>query len=177
LKKEYAINDKWVSFELHPETPPTGMLLSERFRGYDLSSFYDQLRARGLEVGVVFGNPTVLSNSRLALMASEYARDLGQYDSFHKNIFHAYFTEGLDIGKLDVITAVAGKSGLDEKETRSAVADSRYKSRLDEARKEGQLIGLTGIPLFIVENKYKIVGAQPIEVFRNLLKKELKPRA
>jgi predicted DsbA family dithiol-disulfide isomerase len=107
-------------------------------------------------------------------MAAEFARDQGMYDSFHENIFHAYFTEGLDIGNLDVIAAVAGKSGLDEKETRSAVLDSRYKSRLDDARKEGQLLGLTGIPLFIVENKYKIVGAQPIEVFRNLLKKELK---
>ena len=85
------------------------MLLSERFRGYDLSSFYDQLRARGKEVGVVFGNLTVLSNSRLALMASEYARDLGQYDSFYKNIFHAYFTEGLDIGKVDVIADVGEK--------------------------------------------------------------------
>ena len=53
------------------------MLLSERFKGYDLSSFYDQLRARGKEVGVVFGNHTLLSNSRLALMASEYARDHG----------------------------------------------------------------------------------------------------
>ncbi len=171
MKKEYEIEDTWVSYELHPETPPAGMLLSERFKGHDLSSFYEQLRARGEEVGVVFGNRTLLSNSRSALMASEYARDLGQYDSFHENIFHAYFTEGLDIGNLDVIAAVAGKSGLDEKETRSAVLDSRYNSRLDDARKEGQLLSLTGVPMFIVENKYKIVGAQPIEVFRNLLDK------
>jgi predicted DsbA family dithiol-disulfide isomerase len=171
LKKEYAIEDTWMSFELHPETPPAGMLLFERFRGYDLSSFYDQLRARGKEVGVVFGDLTILSNSRLALMASEYARDLGRYDSFHQNIFHAYFTEGLDIGKLDIIADVAGKSGLDEKETLSAVRDGRYVSRLNETRKEASLIGLTGVPLFVIENKYKIVGAQPIETFRELIDK------
>jgi predicted DsbA family dithiol-disulfide isomerase len=174
LKKEYAINDNWVSFELHPETPPTGMLLSERFKGYDLSSFYDQLRSRGKEVGVVFGDLTVLSNSRLALMASEYARDLGRYDSFHENMFHAYFTEGLDIGKEDVIADVAKKSDLDEKETLSAVRDGRYASRLNEIRKEGQLIGLTGVPLFVIENKYQITGAQPIETFRDLLDKTIK---
>jgi predicted DsbA family dithiol-disulfide isomerase len=171
LKKEYAINDTWVSFELHPETPTAGMLLSERFKGYDLSSFYDQLRARGKEVGVVFGTHTLLSNSRLALMASEYARDLGKYDSFHENMFHAYFSEGLDIGNPDVIADVAGKSGLDEKETLSAVRDDRYASRLNETRKEATLIGLTGVPLFVIENKYKIVGAQPIETFRDLLDK------
>ncbi len=171
MKKEYAIEDTWVSYELHPETPPAGMLLSDRFKGYDLSSFYDQLRARGKEVGVVFGTHTLLSNSRLALMASEYARDQGRYDSFHENMFRAYFTEGLDIGKTDVIAAVAGKSGLDEKDTLSAVRDGRYASRLNEARKEGELRGLTGIPLFIIENKYQIVGAQPIETFRDLLDK------
>ena len=122
-------------------------------------------------MGVVFGNLTVLSNSRLALMASEYARDLGRYDSFHKNMFYAYFTEGLDISKADVIADVAGKSGLDEKETLSAVRDGRYASRLNETRKEGNLLGLTGIPLFIIDNKYQFVGAQPMETFRYYLDK------
>jgi predicted DsbA family dithiol-disulfide isomerase len=171
LKKEYAIADNWVSYELHPETPPAGVLLSERFKGYDLSSFYEQLNARGLEVGIVFGNRTLLSNSKSALMASEFARDLGRYDAFHENIFRAYFTDGMDIGNLDVIAAVAGKSGLEEKEIRGAVVDGRYLSHLNEAKKEGQLINLTGVPTFIIGNKYKIVGAQPIDVFRNLLDK------
>jgi predicted DsbA family dithiol-disulfide isomerase len=160
-----------VGYELHPETPPAGVLLTERFKGYDLSLFHEQLRARGVEVGVVFGNRILLSNSRSALMAAEFARDLGHYDSFHENMFQAYFTKGLDIGNPDVIAAVAGESGLDENQTRSTILDGRYLSRLDEARGEGQLLGLTGIPLFIIENKYKIVGAQPIEVFRNILDK------
>ena len=90
---------------------------------------------------------------------------------FMKICFMRYFTEGLDIGNLDVIADVAKKSGLDEKETLSAVRDGRYASRLNEARKEGELIGLTGVPLFIIENKYQITGAQPIETFRNLLDK------
>lgn len=169
MKKEFAIEDNWISYELHPETPPSGILLAERFKGYDLSSFYDQLRARGEEVGVVFGNPKILSNSRLALIASEFARDQGRFESFHENMFHAYFTECLDIGRLDVIAAVARKSGLDENETINAVCNGRYAERLDKAKTEGQLMDLTGIPLFIVEQKYKIVGAQPIEKFRDFL--------
>jgi predicted DsbA family dithiol-disulfide isomerase len=171
LKTQYEIADTWVSYELHPETPSSGVLLSERFKGYDLSSFQEQLRKRGEEAGVVFGNRTLLSNSRSALLASEFARDGGLYDSFHENMFQAYFTNGLDIGNPDVIAAIAKKSGLDEKETLSAVSDDRYTARLNEARKEGQMLNLTGIPLFIIENKYKIIGAQPIEIFHNLLLK------
>lgn len=146
-------------------------MLSERFKGRDLSSFYEQLRSRGREVGVIFGNRKLLSNSRQALEASEFARDRGAYEAFHESIFHAYFTEGLDIGNPEVLAAVAGKSGLDAEEMRKAINDHRYLPRLTQAAKEGQQIGLTGVPLFIIDAKYKIVGAQPIEVFRNLLNK------
>jgi predicted DsbA family dithiol-disulfide isomerase len=147
------------------------MLLSARFKGRDLSQFYEQLKARGKEVGVVFNTHTLLSNSRLALMASEYARDKGRYEPFHAHIFHAYFTESLDIGNPDVLAAIAAKSDLDAKELLEAAGDGRYALRLEEAATEGRLIGLTGIPLFIINNQYKIVGAQPIEAFRNLLDK------
>ena len=160
-----------MSYELHPETPPQGMLLSERFKGRDLSLFYERLCARGNEVGIVFNTHKLLSNSRKALMASEYARDMNKYDAFHENIFHAYFTESLDIGNPDVIAAVATKSGLDGKKTLAAVSDGRYASRLDDVKREGRLLGLTGIPLFIVNNQYTIFGAQPIEVFRNFINK------
>lgn len=160
-----------MSYELHPETPPQGMLLSERFKGRDLSLFYERLCARGNEVGIVFNTHKLLSNSRKALMASEYARDMNKYDAFHENIFHAYFTESLDIGNPDVIAAVATKSCLDSKKTLAAISDERYASRLDDVKREGRLLGLTGIPLFIVNNQYTIIGAQPIEVFRNFINK------
>jgi predicted DsbA family dithiol-disulfide isomerase len=160
-----------VSYELHPETPPSGMLLSERFKGYDLSGFYDQLRARGEEFGIVFSKHTLLSNSKSALEASEFARDQGMYDAFHKNIFAVYFTEGLDIGNLEVIADIAGKSGLDKSRVLEAIKNGRYAPRLISAREEGQSINLTGVPTFIIEGKYKIVGAQPVEVFRNFLNK------
>jgi predicted DsbA family dithiol-disulfide isomerase len=70
-----------------------------------------------------------------------------------------------------VIADIVRKSGLDEKATLNAVRDGRYLPRLDKAGREGRQLGLTGIPLFIIENKYQIVGAQPIEVFRDLLDK------
>ena len=160
-----------MSYELHPETPPQGMLLSERFKGRDLTPFYQQLRSRGDALGIVFNTHKLLSNSRLALMASEFARDKNRYEAFHESMFRAYFTESLDIGNPEVIAAVSDRSGLDGKEMIAAVNDGRYASRLDESRREGQMIGLTGIPLFIVNNQYKIVGAQPIEVFRDFLEK------
>lgn len=132
---------------------------------------YDQLRKRGKEYGIVFGDRTLLSNSRKALEASEYARDMGKYESFHENIFHAYFTEAQDIGRSEVIATVAKNSDLNADDLLSAMQDERYKSRLDSAREEARMIDLTGVPTFIINGKYKIVGAQQTEVFRDLFRK------
>ena len=132
---------------------------------------YDHLRQRGKEFGIVFGNRTLLSNSRLALEASEYARDMGKYESFHETMFRHYFTEAHDIGSLDVIKSVAAESGLDASELANALKERRYKSRLDEAKQEGLKINLTGVPTFIINGKHKIVGAQPVEVFTDLIEK------
>jgi predicted DsbA family dithiol-disulfide isomerase len=132
---------------------------------------YDQLRQRGKEFGIVFGDRTLLSNSRLALEASEYARDMGKYESFHEHMLHAYFTEAHDIGNIDVIKAVAMANGLDADDLANALKDGRYRSRLTEARKEGGKINLTGVPTFIINEKYKIVGAQPVDVFKEIFSK------
>jgi predicted DsbA family dithiol-disulfide isomerase len=167
----YDIHDTWISYELHPETPHEGILLSERFKGYDVSQMYEHLRQRGKELGIVFGNRTLLSNSRLALEASEYARDMGKYESFHENMFRFYFTEAQDIGSMDVIKSVALESGLDTEDMMKAISEKRYKLRLDEAKQEGIKIKLTGVPTFIINEKHKIVGAQPIKVFTDLFKK------
>lgn len=167
----YDIHDSWASYELHPETPPNGILISERFKGYDLSELHDQLRQRGQEFGIVFGNRTLLSNSRLSLEASEYARDKGKYKIFHDSIFHAYFTDAQDIGNIEVIKSVATKNGLDSDNLVIALNDCRYRSRLADARKEGEMINLTGVPTFIINGEYKIVGAQPLDVFKEIFNK------
>lgn len=141
------------------------MLLAERFKGRDLSKMYAPLRQRGKEFNIVFADRTLLSNSRLALEASEYARDRGQYERFHESIFLGYFTEARDIGSLEVISAIAARCDLDVDDMMIALRDGRYRPRLVEARKEGETINLTGVPTFIVNKQFVIVGAQPLQVF------------
>lgn len=132
---------------------------------------FDNLRRHGKEFGIVFGDLTVLSNSRLSLEASEYARDMGKYEQFHDQIFHAYFTEALDIGNAEILCDIAFGCGLDPADILQVLKEHRYGSRLDEARNEGLKIQLTSVPTFIINDKHKIVGAQPVKVFTDLLDK------
>ena len=171
LKQTYDINETWIGYELHPETPPEGVLLSERFKGYDISQMFDNLRLRGKEFGIVFADRTILSNSRLSLEASEYAREMGKYEHFHDRVFHAYFTEALDIGNAKILCDIATGCGLDASDMMHALNDGCYKLRLDEAKKEGLKIQLTGVPTYIINDTHKIVGAQPEKVFTDILDK------
>lgn len=86
-------------------------------------------------------------------------------------MFRFYFTEAYDIGSIGVITSVATESGLDAGGMMNAISEKRYRPRLTQARQEGEKINLTGVPTFIVNEKHKIVGAQPVEVFKEVFSK------
>ena len=132
---------------------------------------YDNIRKRGDEFGIKFGPRLLLSNSRMSLEASEYARDMGKYELFHERMFYTYFTESKDIGSLEALTESARVSGLDTDELLKALKERRYAHRLEESRKEAEKISLTGVPTFIINGKTEVVGAQQIAVFKDLFRK------
>jgi predicted DsbA family dithiol-disulfide isomerase len=159
-----------VNFEIHPETPPEGVPLAVRLPDVDWDGLYENLRRAGSQYKIIFGDVTMLSNSRLAMEASEFAREQGKYDFFSEKVFHAYFTEARDIGKQEVVMEAADAAGLDVEALQKALREGRYAQRLRESYEEGQRYNITGVPAFIINGNYKIVGAQPLEVFRDTLK-------
>jgi len=130
---------------------------------------YDHLRQRGKELASSSRIEQSFPIHALLWKASEYARDMGKYEEFHDHIFHAYFTEALNIGDVEILSMVTARCGLDAVDMKNALKDHTFKPRLDDARKKGELITLTGVPTFIINEKYKIVGAQPVGVFSDLL--------
>lgn len=128
-----------------------------------------RLRASGEPYGLQFTDNDWLSNSRLALEASEFARDAGRFHEFHSRVFRAYFSEARDIGDRGVLSEIAKDSGLDAAALNSALDEGKYRSRIEEGQHEGQRYGVTGTPTYIINNKYKVVGAQPLEVMRRAL--------
>jgi len=161
-----------VAYEIHPETPPDGVLLADRFRGANLEGMFANLRRAGAPYGIEFGEVSLLSNSRLALLAGEFARDLGRFHEFHGLVFEAYFNQGLDIGDVDVLLDLVGRAGLDPEACKADLSEKRYHSRLEAARNEALERAINAVPAFFIGNEgIRIVGAQPIENFRQALAK------
>ena len=169
LKNRFDIELEHVGIEIHPETPIGGVDL----RGYisETNEMYEHLRCRGKEYGLTFCDVMTLSNSRKSLIVGEYSRKIGKNEEFTDAVFKAYFEECLDIGKEEVIIDLAKKVGFTKNDVESALEDHLlqkvYLNNCLEAKKHN----VTGVPTFIINDKYTIVGAQSEQTFVELFEK------
>ena len=145
--------------------------MASRFRPEDIKRMMEHLRTMGAAFGITFADRPLLSNSRLALQAAEYARDNAKFHGYHQALFTAYFSEGLDIGDLNVLTQIARDTGLDADAMVSAVESRRYLPKLEEAKEDAARLGVSGVPTFHIDNRKLLVGAQPLDVFRKMLRR------
>ncbi len=157
-----------MSYEIHPETPPEGLRLESLF-GPGYRQMQDGLAARCRELGLPFQAPEVLSNSRLAVEAAEFARDAGKHAPFHRALLAAYFAQGLDIGDVGVLQTVGQEVGLDGAALADSLAVGRYTARREAAEDEARSLGATAVPTFIFETGTRVVGAHPLTHFRSVL--------
>jgi predicted DsbA family dithiol-disulfide isomerase len=132
---------------------------------------YESLNRAGAPYGIRFGHRTFLSNSRPALEASEYARDLGAYETFHERIFRAYFTELHDIGDVIVLLDLGSELGLNPVELKRALEQGRYAARIERAIQDAGRLGINAVPTFIINETHKVVGAQDLSAFKRLLQR------
>lgn len=160
---------EWLGFEIHPDTPQEGMLLSTMFPQLDAQNMFRHLRDMAAPYGIIFADIVRISNSRMSLEASEFAKEHGRFDQFHSALFQAYFSQGMDIGSIEVLTQTGQEAGLDRDALEQDLRTGKFRPMIENMRKEASRLGVTAAPTFIIEGKERIVGAQPIDVFRKKL--------
>jgi predicted DsbA family dithiol-disulfide isomerase len=88
-----------------------------------------------------------------------------------ERLLRAYFTEGVDLGDVAALAALAGEAGCDAVEAAAVLASDRYADavRADElaAREEG----VTGVPYFRVNGGIGISGAHPPELLLRMFER------
>jgi len=170
LKQEFAIQVEWLGFEIHPETPPEGMPLIKMFPRADVDAMTARLNSMGAPFGLTFLKIVTISNSRLSLEAGEFAKEQGRFEQFHHSVFQAYFSQGKDIGNIEVLKKIGKDAGLDADALGKSLKTGKYRRVLEEAKGEAARLGITAAPTFIFNEKDRIVGAQSLDVFRERLK-------
>ncbi len=103
--------------------------------------------------------------------AAEAADCAGEQNAYWK--YHdALFTASHGLGA-QAYTQYAADLGLDVNSFNTCVAERRYQQEVNDDASVGASMGLTGTPTFFI-NGLKIVGAQPYEVFQQIIDNELK---
>lgn len=169
LKKNFIIEDEWLGFETHPDVPEEGVLLSHYFKGLETEDFLDPLKKRAEHFNLPFKKIDYIYNTSLALEASEYAKENKKYDEFSFEVFKAYFSDNANIAKEDVIRKIADKVDLNSEEMFSNIKTGVYKPNLQLNAQIASLHNVITVPTFIINDEYKISGAQPLEVFEGFL--------
>jgi predicted DsbA family dithiol-disulfide isomerase len=128
----------------------------------------EHLERMAQEEGLAMSRPPMRSNSHLAMVADLFARDKGQPEPYHSNMFKAYWEEHRNIGDRAVVLDVAAASGLDAMDLEQAIDDARYEPELAAVYDECGQHGINGVPTFII-GRYMVVGAQPYEMLERAL--------
>ena len=77
----------------------------------------------------------------------------------------SYWSEGRNIGDEETLLELAAEAGLDAGEGRAALADRRYRPRVDTSTAEANSLGIHAIPAFVLDRRMLVLGAQPYEAF------------
>lgn len=169
LKKEYNVEVEWRPYYLRPDTPPEGMELPEYILKARANGSEERLRGMAELHGMKFKSTERIYNTRLAHEATEYAREKGKANEFHHIIFRKVYADGLDPAKWGVLRSAAEEAGLDADDMQKAVESGKYTTEVAGQVQWAQRIGVTGVPTYVINDRYAVVGAQPYEVFKNAL--------
>lgn len=180
------VNVQWLPFFLSPDTPPEGKSLSEhllnKFGAVAVEKFLapgNPLTVAGEKAGITFNNERRFINTVDCHLVLELCRSTipSKANSLMEQLFHAYFEQGLDISKRNVLMAVAISAGLEEAALIRTLETEREKTTQ-------ALFGITkhtktawrvsGVPFFVVEmndgsKPITFAGAQPADFMTEVL--------
>jgi len=169
LKAEQHVDVEWRPFYLYLDTPPEGRELSDHVKRARANGSEERLRQIAESYGMEFMSTKRIYSTRLAHEATEYAREQDKGNEFHKPVFHKVYAEGHDPSQWEVLRSAAQAVGLNADEMQRAVENEKYTANVVEQVRWAYQIGVTGVPTYVINDRYAIVGAQPYEVFKNAL--------
>ena len=115
-----------------------------------------------------FGDRKMTYNSRLAQELAKWAELKDKGNEFHDAVFRAYFVDGKNIGKADVLVEVAESVDLSGKDALKVIQNRTYREAVDLDWRRSRELRITAVPTFLF-NHQLLVGAQKYEKLEKLM--------
>jgi predicted DsbA family dithiol-disulfide isomerase len=165
---------EWLPFELRPFPTPTLRPEEQYLQAAWARSVYPLAAHMGLPICLPPVSPQPYTH--LAFEGYQFAREHGKGNDYNHRVLAAFFQEGQDIGRADVLTRLAEEVGLDGPEFREAVETRRYKDAHGRALHQAYYeAGITSVPTFVIGDQV-LTGLQDREDLERALDAELRKR-
>ena len=172
-----AVEVEWKSFELDPglktqnDVNATEHLAAIKGISKERANEMQQyVKGIANEVGLDFNaDKAVVANSFNGHRLIQFAKTKGLGNEAEEELFKAHFTEGKNIDNTEVLLQTAINSGLDENEAREMLASGAFAKEVKQDEMQAQQFGISGVPFFVLNDKYAVSGAQSPETFLQAL--------
>ena len=166
-RPDIDFNVTYRPFQLNPNLPKGGMdrldHLDLKFGGRDAGKkVFDVIAATGREDGIDFDFsrqekvPNTFDSHRL----NHWAETAGVQDEVVEILFRKYFIDGENVGDPAVLLDAAKEAGMDGEVVERLLAGDADKELVEREEMIGRRMGVTGVPCYIIDQKYTLVGAQ-----------------
>lgn len=176
--KAPQVEVRWHPFLLDPGADTTPVPLREayaaKFGGAErtaqmLAQTQSTARAEGLPMDFDRGQVrvTTLPAHRLLWLAGRE----GVQEAVGEALFRAHFEQGRNLADPEVLAAAAAAGGIAAARVEALLASDEGLAEVRAGLGQAQALGIQSVPTFVINGRYAVQGAQPPEVFMQVLEK------
>jgi predicted DsbA family dithiol-disulfide isomerase len=167
---------EWHPFQLNPDMPAGGMdrraYLEGKFGGKEgavkaYAPVVEHAKKAGLTINFedMKRTPNTLDAHRLIHWAGIEGRQTAAVSA----LFKAYFVDARDIGDAEVLADIADGIEMDASVVRRLLASDSDAQDIRDRDDHSRKMGISSVPTFIVGGKHAVPGAQPPELWKQVL--------
>ncbi|MGH6761588.1 MAG: DsbA family oxidoreductase [Phyllobacterium sp.] len=173
---EIVVN--WRPFQLDPTIPAGGKdrtrYMKDKFGSEArIAEIHHQISQVGEEEGIEFDfeaitvAPNTLDAHRVVRWASQAGP--GVQNRVVGELFSLYFEQGSDIGDARVLAETAQNCGMDGAIVAALLQTDAETAAVQQEIQTANAMGVSGVPCFIINQKYAVMGAQSADVIADAL--------
>ena len=159
---------EWKAFLLRPYPEPRSL---EDFRKYTESWRRPAADPDGGRFTVWSTDEPPPSHSVPPAIAAKAAARQGPeaFARFHEALMESYFHLNRNITEPANLTRIAGETGLDVAAFVEAMKDPAIAREVVDDHNQAVSMGISGVPTVVVDGRWKLTGAQPLEIYRRVV--------
>ena len=178
LDDQISFEVNWKPYELHPEIPKEGFDKKEYYKikfgeSSGSNDKFNFISEEGKKVGLEFNfkKSKNLPNTFLAHRLLWLCRSKDMQDVLAEALFHAYFTDGRDVGNTDELIEISSENGLNREEIKEFFQTNIGHEEVLREENRAREMNIFSVPTYIFNKKYLLVGGQESDTFKAYIKK------